>query len=114
MADDPTPGEVTRRLEDVRVDLKEDVRDVHTRLDTKVSAERYQLEQQAALERERSLTERVKALETARQREVEERRQDEQRQAERRAVDRRLAFTALVAPVLILILNLYLNSRGAR
>lgn len=113
MPDEPTLGEVVRRLEAVHQDLKEDFRDVAGRLDSKVSIERYQYEQAATLERERVLSERVKAIEEARDKEAQDRQAAEQRAADRRAADRRLIFSALIAPVLMLLLTLYLTSRGA-
>lgn len=113
MPDDPTLGEVMRRLEDVRQDLKEDMRELGTRLDSKVSMERYQLEQLARDEAIKLLTERVKGIEEARDQEARARRDAEQRAADRRAADRRLIFTALVAPVLLLLLTVYLGAKGA-
>ncbi|MFB6937599.1 hypothetical protein [Streptomyces chartreusis] len=113
MPDEPTLGEVVRRLEAVHQDLKEDFRDVAGRLDGKVSIERYQYEKEAAAERERLLTERVRAIEEARAKEQEEKQRAEQQLADRRAADRRLIFSALIAPVLMLLLTLYLTSRGA-
>ena len=113
MADDPTLGEVMRRLEDVRQDLKEDFRELGLRLDSKVSMERYQLEQQARDAQAAVVLERVKAIEAAREQEAEKSRQDAQKLADRRAADRRLAFTAIIAPVLMLLLTVYLNARGA-
>ncbi len=113
MPDEPTLGEVVRRLEAVHQDLKDDFRDVAGRLDGKVSVERYQYEKEAGLERERLLTERVRAIEEARDKEKREKQEAEQKLAERRAADRRLAFSALIAPVIMLLLTLYLNSRGA-
>lgn len=113
MPDEPTLGEVVRRLEAVHQDLKEDFRDVAGRLDGKVSIERFQYEKDAQLERERLLSERVKAIEAAREKEAEDQRAADQRAADRRASDRRLIFSALIAPVLMLLLTLYLTSRGA-
>ncbi|GAA2673937.1 hypothetical protein GCM10010400_40110 [Streptomyces aculeolatus] len=113
MADEPTLGEVVRRLEHVHLDLKEDFRDLAGRLDSKVSMERYQLEQQAGQERERQLAERLRALEEAREKEREEAEAERRRTADHRRQDRRLAFTALVAPVLLILLQVYLNSQGA-
>lgn len=113
MPDDPTLGEVMRRLEDVRQDLKEDMRELGTRLDSKVSMERYQLEQLARDETIKLLTERIKGIEEARDQEARAHRDAEQRIADRRAGDRRLIFTALVAPVLLLLLTVYLSARGA-
>ncbi|MFJ4637627.1 hypothetical protein ACIP69_18635 [Streptomyces hygroscopicus] len=113
MPDEPTLGEVVRRLEDVRQDLKEDFRELGNRLDSKVSMERYQLEQQARDEAQKLLLERVKGIEEARESEARIRREEAQRLADRRASDRRLIFTALIAPVLLLVLTVYLNARGA-
>lgn len=113
MPDEPTLGEVVRRLEAVHQDLKDDFRDVAGRLDSKVSIERYQYEKEAAAERERLLTERIRAVEEARAQEAREKQETEQKAADRRASDRRLIFSALIAPVLMLILTLYLTSQGA-
>lgn len=114
MPDEPfTLGEVVRRLDAVHTDLKEDFRDVAGRLDGKVSIERFQYEKDAQLERERLANERIKAIEEARAKEAEEKRAAEQKLADRRAADRRLIFSALIAPVLMLILTLYLTSQGA-
>lgn len=112
MPDDPTVGEVVRRLEAVHQDLKDDFHNVDRRLDDKVSVERYQYEKEAALERERVLTERIKAIEAAREKEAKEKQEAEQKLADRRAADRRLVFAALIAPVLMLLLTLYLGSQG--
>ncbi|MFF7881077.1 hypothetical protein ACH40F_07630 [Streptomyces sp. NPDC020794] len=102
MPDDPTLGEVMRRLEDVRQDLKEDFRELGTRLDSKVSMERYQLEQVARDDALKLLAERVRGMEDA-AREKEK----------QRAADRRLIFTALIVPVLIVLLQAYLAAKGA-
>jgi hypothetical protein len=100
--DEPTLGEIVRRLEDMRQDLRDDLRELAARLDSKVSMERYLLEQQSRDEAMRLLIERVKGIEDAR---TEERQQRER--------DRRLVFTALVAPVLLMLLTAYLGARGA-
>lgn len=113
MPDEPTLGEVVRRLEAVHQDLKEDFRDVAGRLDGKVSIERYQYEKEALLERERLMAERVRLIEEARATEAREKQEAEQKLADRRAADRRLIFSALIAPVLMLLLTLYLTSQGA-
>lgn len=113
MPDEPTLGEVVRRLEAVHQDLKEDFRDVAGRLDSKVSIERFQYEKDAQLERERLTVERVHAIEEARKQEAKEKQDADQRAADRRAADRRLIFSALIAPVLMLLLTLYLTSQGA-
>lgn len=102
MADEPTLGEVARRLEAIHADLKEDFRDLATRLDKKVSVERYEIERRTADDVHRQLIERIAAIE-----------QDRRKAEDQRRADRRLVLTALVAPVLILVLQLYLTARGA-
>ena len=59
MTDEPTLGEVVRRLEDVRRDLKDDVHDIGKRLDSKVDQQLYDLKHE-------SLAGRVKTLEAQR------------------------------------------------
>lgn len=113
MPDEVTLGEVMRRLEDVRQDVKEDIRQLRQTLDTKVSMERYQLEQLARDETLRQIVERVKSIEDSRDRETQRHREDEQRLTDRRAADRRLIFSALIAPILMFFLTLYLSTRGA-
>jgi capsule polysaccharide export protein KpsE/RkpR len=100
--DEPTLGEVVRRLEDVRQDLKEDVQALGARLDGKVSADVLRLEQKAQDDAVRALTERVKSLEEA----AKER--DRQR-----AADRRLILTGLIVPILLVLLQAYLAAKGA-
>ncbi|NWF25223.1 hypothetical protein HW130_02920 [Streptomyces sp. PKU-EA00015] len=113
MQNDPTLGEVMRRLEDVRQDLKEDFRELGVRLDSKVSMERYQLEKVASDTAAALLIERVKSIEDALEQEEKDRRAEAQKQADRRAQDRRLLFSAIVAPILMLLLTVYINTQGA-
>lgn len=113
MPDEPTLGEVMRRLEDVRTDLKDDFRELGHRLDSKVSLERYQLEQLARDDALKVVIERVKGIEEAREQAAARRRDEEQRAADRRAADRRLIFSALIAPILMLVLAVYVSAKGA-
>ncbi|MEU2924223.1 hypothetical protein ABZ636_04050 [Streptomyces sp. NPDC007251] len=111
--DDPSNGELARRLELIHVDLKEDFRELAKRLDAKVSLERYELERRNRDEVHTTMMERIAAIEQAR---VEEQRQaDAERRAaeDRRRQDRRLVFAALIAPVLLLLFQAYLAARGA-
>lgn len=113
MPDEITLGELVRRLEDVRQDCKEDTRELRAVIETRVSMERYQLEQMARDETVRAILERVKTIEEARMQESRQQREDAQRLADRRASDRRLIFSALIAPIIMLFLTLYLSARGA-
>jgi hypothetical protein len=111
--DDPSNGELARRLEAVHQDLKEDFRELAKRLDAKVSLERYELERRNRDEVHVAMMERIQAIETARQKEKEDARQARQKSADDRRADRRLIFSALVVPVLIVLLQAYLAARGA-
>lgn len=64
MADEPTLGELQRRMENAFLDLKEDVREFNSRLDRKVDMEIYNL-------RHESLLARVTALEALREKDAE-------------------------------------------
>ena len=101
MADEPTTGEVVRRLEDVRQDLKEDIHGVVALVNQKVDAEILRLGQEAQDERHTAVVARVAKLEQ----QAEEK--DRQRQA-----DRRLIFFSLVVPVLLLAIQLYNANKG--
>jgi len=102
VADDPTLGELARRLEDRVGDIRDDIKQLGALIDKRVSTERYLLEQQARDEGHRLAVERIKGLEDA-AREKEK----------QRAADRRLILTALVVPVLLVLLTAYLAARGA-
>lgn len=64
MPDEPTLGELQRRLEQGFLDLKEDVREFNVRLDRKVDMEIYNLRHEALLAR-------VTTLETLREKDAE-------------------------------------------
>jgi hypothetical protein len=113
VADEPTLGEVARRLEAIHADLKEDLREYGTRLDKKVSVERYELERRAADQVHRQVIERVAAIEAARLQEQREAEADRRKRQDERRADRRLVFSCLAAPVLLLLLQAYLAARGA-
>jgi hypothetical protein len=102
MAEEPTLGELARRLEAIHQDLKEDLREHGRRLDGKVSSEVFKLEQAAQDLTVQTLAERVKGIEdTTRERDRQ------------RAADRRLILAALVIPVLLVLLQVYLTAKGA-
>jgi hypothetical protein len=113
VADEPTLGELARRLEAVHQDLKEDFRELAKRLDAKVSLERYDLERRNRDEVHVQMTERIAAIEEARRREAEQAADDRRTAAAQRASDRRLIFSALIVPVLIVLLQAWLTARGA-
>jgi hypothetical protein len=101
MADEPTIGEVVRRLEDVRQDLKEDIHGVVSLTDKKADAEIVRLGQQAQDERHTAVVGRVAKL--------EEQGAEKERQ---RQNDRRLIFFSLIVPVLLLAIQLFNANKG--
>lgn len=113
MPDEPSLGELARRFEDRLADVREDIQTLGLRLDSRVSMERYQLEREATAKEVTALAERVREIETERDRERRQLDAEQRALEDRRRTDRRLAFTALIAPVLLIILQAYLASRGA-
>jgi hypothetical protein len=113
MPDEPTTSELMRRLEDVRTDLKEDIGNLAFRLDGKVDAQMLALQQQAQDERAAALGARLAAIEEARRKEAEQREAERRAAATQRAADRRLVFAALIAPVLVVLLTVWLQTKGA-
>lgn len=114
MSDEPTNGELARRLDAGFVDLKEDMRTLASRLDTKVDATFLELQQRTQDERHEALALRVGHVETERAREAERRQQVEREAEARRASDKRLILTALVVPLLLTLLQVYLASKGSK
>lgn len=112
MPDEPTLGEVVRRLEDIRTSIRDEFRGIREGLDSKVSMERYLLERQAWEETLRHLAQQITSIQEAREQEARQAREEKIREADRRRADRRLIFTALVAPLLFLLLQTYLKARG--
>lgn len=111
--DEPSNGELARRLEAIHVDLKEDVRGIVSLLEKKVSVERYEIERRGADEVHRQVIERVAAIEAERAQEKRDAELERRKQEDQRRADRRLVFSALIAPVLILLLQAYLAAKGA-
>ncbi|MHC3389359.1 hypothetical protein ACLQ2E_07825 [Streptomyces lavendulocolor] len=64
MTDEPTPGEMVRRLEDRLADVREDIQQLGRRMDEKVDQRIYDLRHEA-------LGSRVTALETLREKDAE-------------------------------------------
>jgi hypothetical protein len=64
MVDEPTPGEMVRRLEDRLADVRDDIQQLGRRMDEKVDQKVYDLRHEA-------LAVRVAALETVREKDAE-------------------------------------------
>jgi CHASE3 domain sensor protein len=113
VADDPSNAELAHRIEAMRIDLKEDFRELVGLLEKKVSIERYEIERRNRDDVHVQIMERIAAIEGAREKEKEDARQAQQKIDDQRRADRRLIFSALIAPILMLLLTLYLTSQGA-
>lgn len=94
MADEPSLSELWRLIQDTRADLA-------GRLDQLVRRDVYDAREAA---RDRDMA--------GLRREFEDAARERERDTEKRASDRRLIFTALIAPILVLALTIYLASRG--
>ncbi|MFB7500012.1 hypothetical protein ACFC09_35935 [Streptomyces sp. NPDC056161] len=96
MADEPTLGEVVRRFEDRLTDVRDDIKQLGERIDTKVSQEVYDLRHEA-------LASRVVALETLREKD-----------AEKLVATRRWLIGAVIVPLVgILLPVIILLTQGA-
>jgi hypothetical protein len=96
MVDEPTPGEMVRRLEDRLADVRDDIQQIGRRLDEKVDQKVYDLRHEA-------LTSRVGTLETLREKD-----------AEKLVATRRWLIGAVVIPLLsVLMPVIILLSKGA-
>ncbi|GAA1065188.1 hypothetical protein [Streptomyces asiaticus] len=96
MSDEPTLGEVVRRFEDRLADVRDDIKQLGDRIDTKVSQEVYDLRHEA-------LSSRVAALETLREKDVE-----------RIVATRRWLIGAVVMPLMSVLLPIIIMlTRGA-
>jgi hypothetical protein len=95
MSDEPTPGEMVRRLEDRLADVRDDIQQLGRRMDEKVDARIYDLRHEA-------LTGRVSTLETLREKDTE-----------KLIATRRWLIGAVVVPLIgILLPVIVLLSRG--
>ena len=96
MADEPTPGEMVRRLEDRLADVRDDIQQLGRRMDEKVDQKVYDLRHEA-------LGARVATLETRRE-------QD----AEKLVATRRWLIGAVVIPLIgVLLPVILLLAQGA-
>ncbi|MEU5323020.1 hypothetical protein AB0G67_40650 [Streptomyces sp. NPDC021056] len=95
MSDEPTPGEMVRRLEDRLADVRDDIQQLGRRMDEKVDQRIYDLRHEA-------LTGRVSTLETLREKD-----------AEKLVATRRWLIGAVVVPLVgILLPVILLLTRG--
>lgn len=96
MADEPSNSELWRLITDMRVDIGQ-------RLDQLVRRDVYDARETARDRAMEALAKDVKEIED-----------DREKEADRRASDRRLIFTALIAPVIMLAVTIYLASQGVQ
>ena len=95
MPDDLSLGELGRQLERMHVDIKDDIRELRSSLDGKVSAEVFKLEQAAQDRATAAVDTRVTKMEESRAQE-----------AKQRVNDRKLLLTALILPIVVVLVGL--------
>jgi hypothetical protein len=111
LPDAPTPWELQRALAAIREDMREHFKSLNQRLDRNVSVELFNAFQEAMQAKFADAEKDIAEIKAARDAEARQR-------AERSAQDRRLiftaVFTAVLAPLALLLLNLYLTSKGGK
>ncbi|MGW6243873.1 hypothetical protein [Streptomyces roseolus] len=90
MTDEPTPGEMVRRLEDRLADVRDDIQQLGRRMDEKVDQKVYDLRHEA-------LAGRVTTLETLREKD-----------AEKLVATRRWLIGAVIIPLVAILLPMIL------
>lgn len=100
MADEPTPGELGRRLDDRTAELRQDLADLARRIDSKVSADVYQIQHAATMQEIGVIKAELTAQEVERARD-----------RDRIATTRRWLIGAVIVPIVAVIVA-YLLSRG--
>lgn len=107
MPDAPTPWELQRTLAAIREDMREGFKGLNQRLDRNVSVELFSAFQEAVQAKFADTEKDIAAIQAAREAETKQ-----------RASDRRLilaaVFTSVLAPLVLLLLNQYLTSKGAK
>lgn len=105
--------EVMRRLEDIRIDLKEDIQLVVSLLNRKVDAEVLHLQQIAQDDKTTQLNNRVTSIEDVIKEQIREERARSLERERVRQQDRKMIITALVWPLVLTLLQIYLSMRGS-
>lgn len=109
----PTTEELMWRLDDLRSDLRENIQTLAALINKKVEAEVLHLQQQAQDEKTAQLLARVTALEEVNRKKAEEARERAKERERVRQQDRRLIVTALVWPLGMSLLQVYLTLKGS-
>lgn len=106
MSDEPSNGELGRLIQQLRGDVRDDLTYVQRQLEKAVAQDIYTIQQQ-------NISDRLTALETQRHEEIRQADQDRRAADAHRRQDRRLVFSALIAPVILLLLQVYIAAKGA-
>lgn len=106
MADDPSPGELMRGLADIRRSLDS--------LSAKVmTVDVWKAEREGLEYRLRETEKDISDLSAKRIADVKMHEENRKADAEKRTTDRRMVFVALIAPLLLLALQVWATSQGA-
>jgi hypothetical protein len=110
VGDDPTPGEVSRSLNDLRHDLRDDLQDIRLtirdghqelsrRLDKVVATDVYEADRRADQERYKLLDAQIKTMQNAKN---------------DRAANRKWVIAAVLIPLGVALLEVYFTFKGVR
>lgn len=102
MPDEPTPGEVNRRLDDRTAELRQGITDLNRRVDGRVSQDVYQVQYAALLQELSELKAELVAAGVARTRD-----------AERLATMRRWWIGTVIVPLVAVLLAYVLTKGGS-
>lgn len=106
---EPSLGELGRRIDLLRADIRDDFDQLNRRLDAKVSLERYQLERESTNAEIGRLRDRIGKVEQSRADEAKQR--DDARQAEekQRISDRKWLLGAFIFPTVVVVIGISLQ-----
>ena len=99
---EPSLGELGRLIQSVKGDLREDIQQIHARLDQMVSRDVYAAEKAAMAKEISDLKESVKAINQGRKED-----------ADRVTQTRRYLFASVIIPIVGIVLPLYMAMKGA-
>jgi hypothetical protein len=105
LPDAPTPWELHRTLSAIREDMREGFKGLNQRLDRNISVELFNAYQESVAAKFTEMANDITDIKAERDAEKKQ-----------RATDRRMIFTAvftsIIAPLVFLLLNLYMTSKG--
>lgn len=109
MADEPTPWELHRSMEALRRSVEAGFNSLNARLDRVVPNELFQAYQQAVQRQFDDHERELAALKSEREADKKAREDEKTQQANQRRLAQTAIFTSIIAPLVILLINLWLT-----